>query len=83
MARRMKPGECRTTRRGMRYCNTPDGVRFVGKRGVTRRRWAYSGAYPDLGAARRGGRMRVGECRRTSRGVKYCRTRKGVRFVRG
>ena len=27
--------------------------------------------------------MRVGECRRTKAGVKYCRTSKGVRFVRG
>lgn len=28
-------------------------------------------------------KMRVGECRRTENGVKYCRTSKGVRFVRG
>ncbi len=27
----MKLGECRCTRKGVKYCYTPKGVRFVGK----------------------------------------------------
>lgn len=27
-------------------------------------------------------KMRVGECKRTRKGRKYCKTSKGVRFVR-
>ena len=27
-------------------------------------------------------KMKMGECRRTKRGAKYCMTRKGVRFVK-
>lgn len=50
-------------------------------------------AFPFLGDASQEGEMskeaqlarklKVGECRRTKAGVKYCRTRKGVRFVKG
>ncbi|KKM85449.1 hypothetical protein LCGC14_1288890 [marine sediment metagenome] len=28
---KMAAGECRCTRRGVKYCRTPKGVRFVGK----------------------------------------------------
>ena len=28
---KMRPGECRCTRKGMKFCYTPKGVRFVGK----------------------------------------------------
>jgi len=27
----MRPGECRCTRKGVKYCYTPRGVRFVGR----------------------------------------------------
>ncbi len=30
-AKKMKPGECRCTRFGVKYCYTERGVRFVGK----------------------------------------------------
>jgi len=30
-SRPMQPGECRCTRRGMKYCKTAKGVRFQGK----------------------------------------------------
>ena len=30
----------------------------------------------------KGGKMKIGECRRTRVGQKYCRTKKGVRFVK-
>ena len=28
-------------------------------------------------------KMKMGECRKTRNGQKYCRTKKGVRFVKG
>ena len=28
---RMRPGECRCTTAGVKYCYTPKGTRFVGK----------------------------------------------------
>ena len=28
---KMRPGECRCTRKGVKYCYTPRGVRFAGK----------------------------------------------------
>ncbi|MBA7518596.1 hypothetical protein ES705_10667 [subsurface metagenome] len=28
---KMQPGECRCTRKGMKYCKTAKGVRFTGK----------------------------------------------------
>lgn len=81
---RMKPGECRTTRNGIQYCYTARGVRFVGGRGRRRssRRRSYRGS-GSSGYSGRGRPMRVGECRRTRRGVQYCRTRAGVRFRSG
>jgi len=91
---RMRMGECRVTRRGVKFCRTPRGVRFVGSlrrafrgaRGAMDNYFGYDDdlAYADgYGQIGRGRPMRMNECRRTSRGVKYCRTRRGVRFQRG
>lgn len=74
-------GKCRNIRKGKRICNIPGvGVRFVRK--------GFSGAgtsrRSSLGrASRRRGKMRDGECRRTKRGQKYCKSHGAVRFVRG
>ena len=91
---RMTVGECRQTRRGITYCRFPYGVRFVGRGGMSP---YISGAMgmpfvpdgmnlmPGFAAqrGRRGARMREGECRRTRRGVKFCKRSGRVRFVRG
>ncbi len=83
---RMRLGECRVTKRGQTYCRTRRGVRFVsGRRGF---RGAMAGFFEDDlafagGYGQYGGRMREGECRRTRKGVKYCKHRGKVRFRRG
>ena len=77
---RMRPGECRTTRRGAKYCYTARGVRFVGKGRRTSR--SYRGT-SGLSGRRSSRPMRMGECRVTRRGQEYCRLPEGVRFVGG
>ena len=81
MAKKMRQGECRKTKRGQTYCKFADNrVRFVPLGGFGKSKMVSS-----LAGRRRGrrGKMKIGECRRTRNGVKYCKTRKGVRFKRG
>lgn len=86
---KMRVGDCRVTRTGRAYCRFKEGVRFVpnaarGMRGlgvpVVARDLFLAGG-PALSGRR--GKMRIGECRRTRQGRKYCKRKKGVRFVRG
>lgn len=86
---KMAIGECRQTRRGQPYCRFRYGVRFVpggAMAGVGMPYVAGGEAMmfaPGLAGKRRGSPMRMGECRRTRKGRKYCKKKEGVRFVRG
>ena len=85
----MKIGDCKETKNGQTYCKFADNrVRFVSRSDLGMPMVAGAGTMKMLpglagGRKRRSRKMKIGECRRTRNGVKYCKTRKGVRFKRG
>jgi len=85
---KMRVGDCRQTKHGQTYCKFPYGVRFVaagmgdlGIPAVTSDLF-LAGTKGGLSGRKRG-KMREGQCRRTRNGVKYCKRRGKVKFVRG